>query len=272
MSSLAYIDDTKIWTYDDVQKLDDGNRYEVIDGKLYMLASPNNMHQTLSFEISKQIAIYLEGKTCKGYSAPMDVDFEKKVGKSNNTVQPDIFIVCDENKRKGKNQILGAPDFIIEILSPGDEGKDRNEKLNLYLKNKVREYWIIDPRWNSIEQYVLEKENYTIEIHRITDKVKASIFDDLEIDISKIYQENEYLLREESAPYNENRFEMSEKLKDYLYRNFSDEFVIEEYEAQILEMILNLREDWDYEGVVKLGEFRNCFEMIDGELLYHVRR
>jgi len=132
MSNLAYIDDTRKWTYDDVQELDDGNRYEVIDGRLYMMASPNNIHQRLSFEISRQIGNYLDGKTCEGYSAPMDVDFDKKIGKSINFVQPDIFVICEKNQ-KGKNQILGAPDFIIEIISPSNEGKDRFAKYHLYL-------------------------------------------------------------------------------------------------------------------------------------------
>jgi len=266
MSDLAYIDE-KIWTYEDVQKLDDGKRYEVINGKLYMLASPNTVHQALSVEITGQIRNYLRGRTCEVFSAPMDVDFEKKTKKSSNFTQPDIFVVCDKRK-KGTNQIIGAPDFIIEIVSPGDEGKDRNEKLELYLKNRVREYWIIDPRWRVIEKNVLQGDNYLRNLYKITDKVEVSIFSNFKIDIAKTYKKNEYLLREESAPYNEYRFEMSEKLKDYLFRHFDDNFVIKEQEARILEAILSYKDKWTYGDILEFGVFSRCFELIDGELYY----
>jgi len=239
----------------------------VIDGKLYMMASPNTMHQALSGEMYGQIREYLKGKRCEVYSAPMDVDFEKKENKSSKFTQPDILVICDKNK-KGKKQILGAPDFIAEIVSPGDEEKDGVKKLNLYFENKVREYWVINPRWRVIEQYILQEDNYVKKVHKITDKVNISIFKNFKIDLAKVYKKNEYLLKEESAPYCENRFEMSEKLKDYLYRHFDDSFTIEEHEAYILEYILNLRKSWNYEELLKLGAFHRCFEMIDGELYY----
>ena len=214
MNNLAYIDDTRKWTYDDVQKFDDENRYEVIDGKLYMMSSPNTMHQTLIGEIFGQLRDYFKGKTCEAYIAPLDVDFDKKIGKSINFVQPDIFVICDKNK-KGKNQILGAPDFIIEIISPSDEGKDRFEKYHLYLSNKVREYWIIDSINKTIDTYILDGDKYEHEEYRITDKVRVSIFNDLVIDISKTYKENAYLLEDDSEEYNSKEQRLEEESAVY---------------------------------------------------------
>ena len=215
MSNLACIDDTKIWTYEDVQKLNNGNRYELIDGTLYMLASPSTMHQKISGEIFGQIREYLKGKSCEVYFAPMDVNFEKKLEKSNNFVQPDIFVICDKNKKR-KNQILGTPDFIVEIISPKDELKDRFEKLNLYFINKVKEYWIVDPIKKRIDTYILKDKKYIWNNYKITEKIKVSIFDSLEIDVSGEYKRNEYLLREEDEEYIIEDFEVSDILKKHI--------------------------------------------------------
>lgn len=267
MENLAYIERKKVWTYKDVQKLNDGNRHEVINGKLYTLASPNIMHQKIRKEISSQIGNYLKGKISEVYSAPLDVNFEKEADESTNFVKPDIFVLCDQT-RKEKNQVLGAPTLIIEIISPGYEEREYLAKLNLYLTNKVKEYWIVNPRWRVIEKHILEKDSYINEIHGIRDKVKVGIFDDLTIDISKVYDENEYLLRKESAVYKETRFKMSAKLKDYIYRHFDDDFVIEEQEALILEIILSYKKKWTQEDLNKFGRFSKSFEIINGELYY----
>jgi len=263
MSNLAYIDDTKEWTYEDVQKLDDENRYEVINGKLYMLASPSTVHQRLSVEISGQIRNYLEGKTCEVFAAPMNVFLDEKMQKSNKAVQPDIFIVCDKNK-KGKNHIIGVPDLIIEILSPTNMFHDKDTKLDLYLETGVKEYWIVDPIYRRITKYVLKEEAYLMTRYRITEKVKSYLFPGLAIDISEIYEENEYLLKEEKAQYG-----ISDEKWSYASNSKYINYELGEFEEKVLKYILSLKEDWDYEpDVMKLGAFRKLFELFDGNLVY----
>lgn len=262
MNEKAF-DDSKIWMYEDLKGLDPDRHYEIIEGVLFELSTPSIKHQAISAEILKQIASYLENKPCNVFHAPIDINFSKKKKKATNIVQPDIVVVCDQNKIK-EQYIKGAPDFIIEILSPSTKARDRFYKYNLYIKEKVKEYWIVDPIKNKIEVYLLEKEYFEcIGTYPIADKVKVNIFQDFSIDLSEFYLKNASILKEEMEEYEIERSDV----KEYFYG--FDSIDLKEYEKEILEKIYAYNTIWDYEEREKLGGFKNNFEVIEGKLVYH---
>ncbi len=137
------------YTYGDYCTWPDGERWELIDGIAYdMGPAPNRSHQGILTGFFTQIGPFLAGKPCKVYVAPFDVLLPDHDGQEETAVptvvQPDISVICDEKKLTDKG-CTGAPDLIVEILSPHTSKKDFNEKLSLYERHGVREYWIVDP-------------------------------------------------------------------------------------------------------------------------------
>jgi Uma2 family endonuclease len=142
MSELAR-DDYR-YTYNDYCEIDDGNRYEVLDGELYMMSSPSSLHQMIVMEVSRQLGNALQGRVCTPFVSPMDVRlFYEEDGSDDTVVQPDVFVVCDKDKI-GKNSINGAPDFVIEVLSPSNSLFEMSIKQAVYERSGVKEYWMID--------------------------------------------------------------------------------------------------------------------------------
>lgn len=181
------------YTYVDYKTWPDSERWELIDGVAYnMSPAPRREHQKVSISLSSQIFISLEGKPCEVYSAPLDVKLSAISGVDDNdidiVVQPDILVVCDSDKldEEGCN---GAPDWIIEILSPSTSYKDENEKLMLYEKYGVREYWIIQPGAKMVFMYILdEKGNYKKPIVAKRDEVVSSYaVPEVKIDLKKVF-------------------------------------------------------------------------------------
>lgn len=170
------------YTIDDIYNLPDGQRAELIDGELYMMATPGMVHQRLVMEISFRIRDYIGRKkgTCEVFPSPFAVFLN-----ANNEIylEPDISVICDKNKitEKGCN---GAPDWVIEIVSPSSRSMDYAKKLFKYRTAGVREYWIVDYERNRITTYNFEQEEMTD--YMFSDKVKAAMFEDLEIDFSEI--------------------------------------------------------------------------------------
>ena len=164
---------------------DKPERYELIEGKIYMMASPSVRHQVLSMYISTALAIYFKGRRCRPFYAPLDVVLFEKEGQSQNVFQPDIFVVCDPDKI-GENRINGAPDFVVEIVSQSNSEDDYIKKLGLYMKYGVREYWVVNPMTKKILVYVKNGKELDINEYTFGDKVKAGIFEDLEIDFNEL--------------------------------------------------------------------------------------
>ena len=170
-------------TTEDIYALPEGQRAELIDGQMYMMAPPNFRHQKIIMELSSVIHQYIKthGGNCEVIPAPFAVFLNKD---DRNYVEPDISVICDKDKldEKGCN---GAPDWIIEVTSPSNPQNDYGIKLFKYRTSGVREYWIINPQKNSIMVYDLEEgkksNQYTFE-----DDVPACIYEDLSICISKI--------------------------------------------------------------------------------------
>jgi Uma2 family endonuclease len=170
------------YTVDDIYALPEGERAELIDGQIYFMASPNRRHQSVLGELYLRIASYIKSKggNCKVYLAPFAVFINKD---NRNYVEPDISVICDPDKLNDKG-CDGAPDWIIEIVSPGNKNMDYLVKLLKYQSSGVREYWIVDTESERISVYNFEHDE--MEVYRLDDKVKAGIYEDLEIDFSTI--------------------------------------------------------------------------------------
>lgn len=175
-------------------------KYEIIHGEEFMLAAASLPHLDIQRNLTRIIDTYLRGKRCKLYYEAMVV-FD-----DNNKFQPDLLVVCDRNKLKG-NHIEGAPDFIVEILSPATYFRDFGVKKDIYEKNGVQEYWIINPSDKTVMVYLLKKGKYELdnvyhsyneeEWDALTEKeksqqklsLKLSLYDDLEIDVKEIFED-----------------------------------------------------------------------------------
>ena len=144
------------YTIKDIYALPDGVRAELIDGQIYYMATPTRTHQRISMALSRMIGNYIEsrGGDCEIYAAPFGVflnNDEKKY------YEPDISVICDISKLDEKG-CHGAPDWIIEIVSPGNKTMDYFKKLFRYQAAGVREYWIVDPTRELVMVYRFEKE------------------------------------------------------------------------------------------------------------------
>lgn len=172
----------KLYTVEDIYNLPEGTRAELIDGQIYYMAPPSRKHQRITVELSTIINNYIKSQngSCEVDIAPFAVFLNEN---SRNYVEPDISVICDPNKLNNKG-CSGAPDWIIEIVSPGSRRMDYFTKLFKYRNAGVREYWIVDPDKNRIMVYNFETEDtgdYTF-----SDSVKAGIYNDFFINFSEI--------------------------------------------------------------------------------------
>lgn len=169
----------EVYTIDDIYALPDGKRAELIDGKIYDMAPPNRRHQDIVFSLSRKIADYIDmnhGK-CKVYLAPFAVFLD---GNNKNYVEPDLSVVCSQNKLTDQG-CSGAPDWIIEVVSPGSKSMDYLTKLLKYQSSGVKEYWIVDPAKESVMVYRFEKD--TVEQYPFGEDVSVGIFEGFSIKV-----------------------------------------------------------------------------------------
>ena len=180
------------YTFADVLAWDDGERAELIDGEVFLMApAPARIHQGISGEIFRQIANYLEGKRCLVYHAPFDVRLFEKDGDDpedvDTVVEPDITVVCDLSKLDDRG-CKGAPDMVVEILSPSTQRHDRLVKLGLYQRAGVREYWIVSPEERSVQVFLLS--DGLLLPHEVYDRegiAKVNVLDGCFIELSKVF-------------------------------------------------------------------------------------
>ena len=168
------------YTIEDIYALPEGERAELIDGQIYYMAPPSRKHQRISTWLTSIIDRYIEDHQgqCQVYAAPFAVYLDES---TNTYVEPDISVICDPNKLNDKG-CNGAPDWIIEIVSPASKRMDYYTKLFKYRTAGVKEYWIVDPDKSRIIVYNFEQS--TMEEYSFTDSVKAGIYSDLLIDFS----------------------------------------------------------------------------------------
>lgn len=172
-----------IYTIDDIYALPDGERAELIDGKIYMMAPPSRIHQKVVQELSRTIGNYIADNngSCEVYPAPFAVFLNED---DKNYVEPDISIICDKNKLTDKG-CNGSPDWIIEIVSPSSQRMDYLTKLFKYRTAGVREYWIINPEKETVQIYSFEGKEDSAQ-YSFNDNISSGIFNDLTICISDL--------------------------------------------------------------------------------------
>jgi Uma2 family endonuclease len=173
----------EIITLEQYEALPEDVRIEVFDGVVYDMAGPSQEHQTILTELLVSLRNYIRGKggSCSVFPAPFDV----KLNDSPLTiVQPDLMVVCDKNKLDGK-RCNGAPDFIVEIVSPGNPSDDYIRKLYYYKNAGVREYWIVDPLRKTVTVNYFEGNMLSIQ-YSFYSTIKVNIYDDLLINFSAI--------------------------------------------------------------------------------------
>ena len=170
-------------TLEQYETLPEDKRAEVFDGIIYDMASPSQIHQTISMELSTLINTYIKIKkgSCRVFHAPFDVKLNDQ---PLTIVQPDLMIICDKSKLDGK-RCNGAPDFIIEIVSPGNPEDDYIRKLYYYKNAGVREYWIVDPRRKTVTVNYFEGNILNIQ-YSFDSVIKVNIYEDLFINFSEI--------------------------------------------------------------------------------------
>ena len=174
----------KIYTEEDYNNLPEDVRAELIDGQLYYMSALSRMHQEILNFLNTEINIYIRLKkgSCKVYPAPFAV---KLFNDRDDTVEPDISVICDPEKLTDRG-CTGAPDWIVEIISPRNPAHDYVRKINLYLDASVREYWIVNPLNQKILVYCLEESGFEMDTYTFHDKVKVNIYEDLQIDFQEM--------------------------------------------------------------------------------------
>jgi len=179
------------FTYADYKawELKPGERFELINGVAYAMSAPNTSHQQIVSILTGEFYTYLKGKTCKVFPSPFDVRLFYEEDDSDDTVvQPDVIVVCDL-KKLGEEGYRGAPDLVVEILSPSNTAIEMERKLLLYKKAGVQEYWIVDPKDKHISIYTLKTGEYTLHICRLNDIARPAVVPGLEIPLSTIFAE-----------------------------------------------------------------------------------
>ena len=181
------------YTFADVLTWEESERIEIIGGEAVMMAPPARSHQKVCGEIFRQLANYLEGKRCEVYHAPFGVRLFEQDGDSpedvDTMVEPDIVVVCDKSKLD-QYGCKGAPDMVVEILSPSTRRHDRLVKLGLYQRAGVREYWIVSPEEKTVQVLLLEDGKLLPhEDYGRDDIAKVNVLDGCFIELSKVFAE-----------------------------------------------------------------------------------
>ncbi|MDO9757975.1 Uma2 family endonuclease [Glaesserella parasuis] len=189
ITSLSQLDLNGSYSYDDYLKWKFQERVEIIKGKIMAMSpAPNRLHQRISMKLTKAFLDVFVNHQCELYVAPFDVRFPDSNGKIKTVVQPDLCVICDPNKLDEKG-CIGAPDLIVEILSPGNSKREMKDKYELYQEQGVSEYWIVRPEEQHIQIYVLENGRY-IGVQPVVegDVVTSIKFPALSFDTSGLYE------------------------------------------------------------------------------------
>ncbi len=193
ITDINQLDLSKQYTYADYLTWQFTDRVELIKGWIRKMSpAPNVIHQKISFNLSVELGNFFKNSNCNVFAAPFDVRLINKRRSTDNSqiitvVQPDLCIICDDNKLD-ENGCIGAPDWIIEILSSGNTKKETQEKFSLYEENLVKEYWIVQPGDQNILVFDLINDKYQLrKIYTNEDVVPSGIFSELQINFAEIF-------------------------------------------------------------------------------------
>ena len=165
-------------------------RVELLKGKLFKMSAPSPAHQVVQSNLNIELGLYFRNQKCQIYPAPFDVRLPAKgeTGDAIHTVvQPDLCVVCDRTKIDSRG-CIGAPDLVIEIISPGNSKKELKQKFKLYEEAGVREYWVIHPSEEYVIVNVLENNRYKTLSPIVDDEVHSVIFPTLKVHTKEIFR------------------------------------------------------------------------------------
>ena len=184
VSSRAEADAMRTYTAEDYWNLPDGERAELIDGQLYAMASPTRTHQRIVGGIYFRIRAYIESHhgPCEVLAAPFAVNLNAD---DKTLVEPDVMVICDPEKSTDK-QCMGAPDLVVEVVSPSNKRMDYVKKYDLYSAAGVREYWIVDPAKSMTTVYNFSDGNLAPVIYPFSVPVPVGIYPDLSITVAEL--------------------------------------------------------------------------------------
>lgn len=190
---LAQRAEEERYTLDDVMEWDGPEQMEIIDGEPLMMATPKRLHQAVVGGITRLIGNYLEGKKCRVYPAPFAVRLFEQEGDNpedvDTVVQPDITLVCDP-KKLDDTGCKGAPEMVVEVLSPSTQRYDRIVKLELYQRAGVGEYWIVNPADQTVQVFLLKDGLLRPhESYGRTDIAKVNSLDGCFIELERVFTE-----------------------------------------------------------------------------------
>lgn len=195
ITDLDQLDLNGIYSYADYLSWQFQERVELIKGKIFRMSpAPSRQHQRIATQLTAQILPYLQGKLYQMYFAPFDVRLldSKKSQKDEDiytVVQPDICTICDLSKLDNKG-CLGAPDWIIEILSPGNNKKELDNKFRLYEENGVQEYWLVHPSDQTVVVFDLKEGAYQLrKLYASDDAITVGVFPEFTIYLEKVFRD-----------------------------------------------------------------------------------
>ena len=194
ITSLSQLDQNGVYSYADYLSWQFEQALEVIKGKVFPMSAPSRMHQQISWKLGGAFFNQLKDQPCEAYTAPFDVRLYNRAKSIEadediyTVVQPDLCVVCDLQKLDDRG-CLGAPDLIVEILSPGNAKREMKIKRELYAESGVREYWVVDPARETLTRYNLDAESgYDRPLIFVSDEMASSdVFPDLVLDLGELF-------------------------------------------------------------------------------------
>jgi Uma2 family endonuclease len=193
ITDLSQLDPNKLYTYADYLTWQFTETVELFKGYIFPMSAPSVRHQTVSWRLTLALGNQLRGQPCRAFAAPFDVRLFDRLKKSTfdgdvyTVVQPDLCVICDESKLDERG-CLGAPDLIIEILSPGNTKKEMKNKFRLYEEAGVLEYWLVEPNDKAVFVYVLQGEEYIgLRPQTEDDMVISRLFPELAVDLAEVF-------------------------------------------------------------------------------------
>jgi len=180
-------DENGRYTYADYLQWEGPQRYQLFNGEAFQMASPSVTHQGILMGLSSKFDNWLQGKPCKVFASPLDVRlFPQKDNSDNTVLQPDLLVVCDKDKL-AKGSVNGAPDLVIEIVSPSNNYRELFLKFQYYLEAGVREYWVIEPEEKKVQVHVYENGRYISAVYKDSARISVAILPGLEIALDDIW-------------------------------------------------------------------------------------
>ncbi|SDH65828.1 Endonuclease, Uma2 family (restriction endonuclease fold) [Pedobacter terrae] len=194
IKTLNEVDFSALYSYADYMRFEFEERLEIIKGQLFKMSpAPSRIHQGISGNIFGPIYNALKGKNCRVYTAPFDVRLAKKSVDDKEVftvVQPDLVVVCDQTKLD-KRGCIGAPDIVVEILSPGNNKKELINKYEVYEEAGVKEYWIVSPAHKTFFRYILDENGKFQPTKMLTEgeEVTTSLIPSLKLVLEEVFQD-----------------------------------------------------------------------------------